>query len=373
MTTEGTLDQGRASVARRQWGAAYRHLSAADGATALEPPDLETLAVAAQLVGRFDDGIGLWTRAHHERLARGDLAGAARCAFWLAQALQIRGEAARAGGWAARGHGLVEELGRPCAEEGLLLLPGALRDLMQGNGAPAYAAFRRAAEIGARFADRDLTALANLGRGQSLIVLVLSGRAHEIPFRIDGRAAHAILPVLWFVANHVLVERSPLGRKTRPAVRAHGGPLIRVKRADLAAAGVEHVEARTVGTEDGKPVLEGGRVVDVRNVVWCTGFGKDTGWIGLPVGGDDGWPYQERGRVPALPGLYFVGLPFLYAFASMLIGGVGRDAEHVADHIASRAPASTPAPASAPGPGSGRSARKRAAAAQAGAGPVTPR
>ena len=32
-------------------------------------------------------------------------------------------------------------------------------------------------------------------------------------------------------------------------------------------------------------------------------------------------------------GLFFVGLPFQYAFASMLVGGVGRDAEGVADHI----------------------------------------
>ena len=39
--------------------------------------------------------------------------------------------------------------------------------------------------------------------------------------------------------------------------------------------------------------------------------------------GDDGWPGAGRGVVGAAPGLYFVGLPFLHAFASMLIGGVG--------------------------------------------------
>ena len=45
------------------------------------------------------------------------------------------------------------------------------------------------------------------------------------------------------------------------------------------------------------------------------------------------------------PGLYFVGLPFLYAFASMLVGGVGRDAERVAEHIAAREPVAAPASA----------------------------
>jgi putative flavoprotein involved in K+ transport len=69
-------------------------------------------------------------------------------------------------------------------------------------------------------------------------------------------------------------------------------------------------------------------------VIWCTGFGKDIDWIDLPVAGPDGWPEQERGVVADRPGLYFVGLPFLHAFGSMLVGGVGRDGAHVAKHIA---------------------------------------
>jgi putative flavoprotein involved in K+ transport len=167
---------------------------------------------------------------------------------------------------------------------------------------------------------------------------VLSGKIHgQVPFRIDSRRARAAFPVLWFLANHVLTERTPLGRKMRPEVRAHGGPLIRVKREDLLAAGVELTEGRTVGTRGGRPVLADGRVLDVANVIWCTGFGKETEWIRIPVAGGDGWPEQRRGVVASSPGLYFVGLPFLHAFASMLTGGVGRDADHVARHIAEHA------------------------------------
>lgn len=59
-------------------------------------------------------------------------------------------------------------------------------------------------------------------------------------------------------------------------------------------------------------------------------------WIRIPVTGEDGWPEQRQGVVESSPGLYFVGLPFLQAFASMLVGGVGRDAERVAKHIAAR-------------------------------------
>jgi putative flavoprotein involved in K+ transport len=166
---------------------------------------------------------------------------------------------------------------------------------------------------------------------------VLAGRINgELPFDIEGRVAHVALPVLWRVANHVLTMRTPVGRKARAKIRAHGGPLLRVKRAHLRNAGVDHVEARVEGVRDGRPLLEDGRVLDVANVIWCTGFGKDVSWIDIPVSGEDGWPEQTRGVVKSAPGLYFVGLPFLYSFASMLVGGVGRDAERVAEHIRRR-------------------------------------
>ncbi len=169
--------------------------------------------------------------------------------------------------------------------------------------------------------------------------VTLSGPVRgQIPFDIEGGAAHVVLPILWFVANHVLTERTPIGRKMRGHVLSEGGPLLRVKRQHLDAAGVERVEERTVGVREGRPVLAGGRELSVRNVVWCTGFTKDTSWISLPVIGENGWPEHRRGRVETCRGLYFVGLPFQYAFASMLVGGVGRDAQRVVRQIVRDAP-----------------------------------
>lgn len=159
----------------------------------------------------------------------------------------------------------------------------------------------------------------------------------EIPFDLEGRAAHVAMPVLWFLANHVLTDRTPVGRRARPHVRSGGGPLLRYKRSHLATAGVEHVEHKVVGVQDGRPVLADGRVLDVANVVWCTGFATDSSWIELAVTGPDGWPEQHQGSSPAADGLFFVGLPFLSAFASMLVGGVHRDADRVAGRIAKRA------------------------------------
>jgi putative flavoprotein involved in K+ transport len=163
----------------------------------------------------------------------------------------------------------------------------------------------------------------------------LAGKIHgQVPFRIEGQVARCVLPIMWFMANHVLTDRTPIGRKMRVEIRTGGGPLLRVKRADLAAAGVHWVADRVVGVESGRPMLADGTVLDVQNVVWCTGFGLLLDWIDFPVLGADGWPDQKMGLSALAPGLYFVGLPFQRAFASMLIGGVGRDAELVARQIA---------------------------------------
>ena len=166
---------------------------------------------------------------------------------------------------------------------------------------------------------------------------ILSGRnTGQLPVSVESRRARAIFPLLKFLATRVLTMDTPIGRKMRPEIRSHGAPLLRVRFADLEAAGVERVFARTVGVKDGMPMLEDGRVVDVSNVVWCTGFRSDYSWIDLPLEYDDGFPRQYRGAVQSLPGLYFVGMLFLHSFSSMLILGAGRDAERVVNHLVSR-------------------------------------
>jgi putative flavoprotein involved in K+ transport len=169
--------------------------------------------------------------------------------------------------------------------------------------------------------------------------VILSGSdPGQFPLRIDRWGRRLVLPILWFVADKILTVNTPPGRKAGPFVRSgHGGPVIRVKRSDLKAAGVERIYAKTVGVRDGLPLLDDGQVIDMPNVIWCTGFRSDFDWIHLPMVTNDGYPEQNRGVVPSVPGLYFVGLPFLYSFSSMLTGGVGRDSKHIAREIESAA------------------------------------
>jgi putative flavoprotein involved in K+ transport len=167
---------------------------------------------------------------------------------------------------------------------------------------------------------------------------ILSGADRgQIPVRVDTRRGRMGFRVLAFAGKHIFTMDTPIGRKMRPEIRHHGAPLLRYRRKDLLAAGVERTLSRTVGVQDGLPVLDDGRVLDVRNVVWCTGFRHDFSWIEVPFEtGDDGYPVQYRGVVESAPGLYFAGLLFLHSFTSMLIYGTGRDAERVAKHIVSQ-------------------------------------
>jgi len=163
----------------------------------------------------------------------------------------------------------------------------------------------------------------------------MSGRdTGHIPFRIEGLFGRllGVRFVVGFLFHRVLTVRTPFGRKLRPKVLHKGGPLIRVKPKDLARIGVRRV-GRTTGVTDGKPVLEDGRVVDVTNVIWCTGFDAGFDWIDLPVLGPTE-PRHRSGIVDREPGLYFVGLFFLHSMSSAMIHGVGRDAQRVAAAIA---------------------------------------
>lgn len=178
--------------------------------------------------------------------------------------------------------------------------------------------------------------------------VVLAGRdCGQIPIRLESRRARFFLPVMVFVFRHVLTRRTPMGRKEMEEVRFHGGPALRVKREDLAARGVQRREARVTGTSGGRPQLADGTVVDASSVVWCTGFRQVFDWIDMPVLGERGWPVEFRGVVDGAPGLFFCGLSFQFAFSSMVLPGVGRDADFVARRIAERMRSRPPVPVTA--------------------------
>jgi putative flavoprotein involved in K+ transport len=154
-----------------------------------------------------------------------------------------------------------------------------------------------------------------------------------VPFPIDGIMGRFVLSrVVRFLFHHVLAVNTPIGRKVRPKMLTRSSPLVRVKPKDLFKAGVERVP-RVVGVQDGWPLLEDGRKLYVTNVIWCTGYHSGFSWIDLPIFDEDGHPMHEHGIVTTEPGMYFVGLHFLYALSSATVIGIGRDAERIARSV----------------------------------------
>lgn len=171
MTAEAGIDQGRVAFRENRWTDAFESFRDADQQGGLPAPDLDRLAVAEILTGNTTAGLDTLTRAHEEYLVVGDVIGAARCAGWMGMQLMNLGEAARAGGWFARGQRLVDELAEPDAVQGLLLLPIGLGKLYGGDPAGALQVFSQVADFGQKFQDKDLSALALLGTGQATLML----------------------------------------------------------------------------------------------------------------------------------------------------------------------------------------------------------
>ena len=186
--------------------------------------------------------------------------------------------------------------------------------------------------VGASHSGLDIALELAAGRETTLVGPVRGA----VPLEWGTWRMRRAFPVLEFAFQHVLTRRTPMGRKMLGVMRHHGAPQLRVKAQHLAEAGVEWVDAHVVGTSsEGLPRLADGRTFDVASIVWATGWHHDHSWMDVPMTVEDGWPVEYRGVVEEVPGLYFCGLAFQYAFSSGEMCGVGRDAAHVADRILS--------------------------------------
>ena len=160
---------GPVGAPQRRWQEAYRSLSLST--EDLGASDWERLAVAAYMIGEDDRSGAAWEAAHRRHLEAGDRAEAARCSFWLAFGLMMRGHMAQANGWLRRTQTIVEEGGLDCAAAGYLLIPALLGALGGGNPSSARDMAVEAFAIATRLGDPDLRAFGTLGHGQALLAL----------------------------------------------------------------------------------------------------------------------------------------------------------------------------------------------------------
>lgn len=136
----------------------------------------------------------------------------------------------------------------------------------------------------------------------------------------------------WWFVHYILTLSTPIGRKIRPKILEEGAPLISVSMKDVEKAGIKQVP-RLKGVYQGLPLLESGQTLTVASIVWATGYRPDFSWIKFEVTDNTGWPKNKRGVSSEYRGLYFVGMVFQFGLTSGLVGGVGRDAKFVVDHL----------------------------------------
>lgn len=157
------------------------------------------------------------------------------------------------------------------------------------------------------------------------VYLAVGRRDRYLPQRFLGR------PIFWWLERLGFLEFSldtRIGRWLRRRDVQFFTDIPRLVR----EKGLELL-GRASAVEGESFTFADGRHLSVRNVIWATGFQPDLDWLQVPVLDDErGRPIHRRG-VTSAEGLYFLGLPWQYRRSSALIGGVGRDAEFLAQRI----------------------------------------
>ncbi len=149
-----------------------------------------------------------------------------------------------------------------------------------------------------------------------------------LPQRLLGR------DLFWYLDSTGIIRKT---RDSRLWQRLEGDTLIGSSPRSIRRRGVE-LHGRAIKAEGSTVRFEDGSELDVRAVIWATGFRLDHSWIELPVFDAEGRLEHRRG-VTSAPGLYFLGLAGQHTRGSSLIGFVKDDAAHIAEQVSAYRPA----------------------------------
>ena len=155
--------------------------------------------------------------------------------------------------------------------------------------------------------------------------LAIGTKAMRLPQRFLGR------DLFWWL-DKIRIYRAAADSRLGRRLQARPDPVIGSSIRRLRDIGVNfrarcaHARGRRIGFEDGSEC-------EYDAIVWATGFRTDHSWLQVPgVFNEQGGIVHRRGVSP-LPGLYFLGLPWLHTRGSALLGRVGTDAAHLSKQI----------------------------------------
>jgi putative flavoprotein involved in K+ transport len=154
--------------------------------------------------------------------------------------------------------------------------------------------------------------------------LSIGSRQKPLPQRILGR------DLFWYLDKTGVIRKNRdtrIGRRLQAnedTLIGSGPRLLRRKGVVLHQRAVTAAGTTVTFSDD--------ESLEVRSVIWATGFRLDHTWIDVPIFDDAGRVAHQRG-VTASPGLYFIGLPWQHTRGSALLGFVKDDAAYIADQI----------------------------------------
>jgi putative flavoprotein involved in K+ transport len=163
--------------------------------------------------------------------------------------------------------------------------------------------------------------------GSHEVHLSIGSKQKPLPQRILGR------DLFWYLDRTGLIRKPATSRIGR-RLQQNEDTLIGSNPRSIRRRGVE-LHARAIDAAGSEVTFGDDTRLDVRAVIWATGFRLDHSWIDVPVFDESGRPVHERG-ITESPGLYFLGLPWQHTRGSALLGFVKDDAEYLAQRIEQR-------------------------------------
>jgi putative flavoprotein involved in K+ transport len=155
--------------------------------------------------------------------------------------------------------------------------------------------------------------------------LAIGSRQTPLPQRILGR------DLFWYLDTTGLIRKSTTSRIGK-LMQKREDTLIGSNPRRARRQGIE-LHGRAAGADGSTVTFADGTDLDVRGVIWATGFRGDHSWINVPVFDESGRAMHKRG-VTASPGLYFLGRLWQHTRGSALLGWVKDDAAYIAEKVA---------------------------------------
>jgi len=159
--------------------------------------------------------------------------------------------------------------------------------------------------------------------------LAIGSRQTPLPQRILGR------DLFWYLDATGLIRKTTASRLGK-LIRKREDTLIGSNPRRARRHGIK-LHGRAVGAAGSTVSFADGAALDVRGVIWATGFRVDHSWIDVPVFDESGRAVHERG-VTTSPGLYFLGQLWQHTRGSALLGWVKDDAACIAEKVAAFRP-----------------------------------